>query len=40
MDKDTQTKKERLIVIIESTNNDNVLDYLLMYIVLLLERWD
>ncbi len=40
MDKDTQTKKERLIAIIESTNNDNVLDYLLMYIVLLLERWD
>lgn len=39
MDKDTQTKKERLIAIIESTNNDNVLDYLLVYIALLLDRW-
>ncbi len=39
MDKDTQTKKERLIAIIESIKNDNILDYLLMYIALLLERW-
>jgi hypothetical protein len=39
MDKNTQTKKERLIAIIESTDNDNVLDYLLMYIALLIERW-
>jgi len=39
MDKDTQTKKETLIAIIESIKNDNILDYLLMYIALLLERW-
>lgn len=39
MDQDTKTKKERLIAIIESINNDNVLDYLLMYIALLLDRW-
>lgn len=39
MNKDTQTKKEKLIAIIESTDNNNVLDYLLMYVALLLERW-
>lgn len=40
MNEDTNAKKEKLITIIESINKDSTLDYLLMYVVLILERWD
>lgn len=39
MDKDINAKKKRLIAIIESINNDSVLEYLHMYVILVLKRW-
>lgn len=39
MKDDTKTKKEKLIITIESIENENVLDYLLTYIELVLKRW-
>ncbi len=40
MDKDINAKKKKLIAIIKSINNESVLEYLLMYVMLVLKRWD
>lgn len=37
--KEDKTKKEKIIMIIESIDNDKILDYLLTYITLVLKRW-
>ncbi len=39
MKEEHKSKKEKIIMIIESIDNDKILDYLLTYITLVLKRW-
>lgn len=39
MKEEYKTKKEKIIMVIESIDNDKILDYLLAYITLVLKRW-
>lgn len=39
MKEEHKTKKEKIIMVIESIDNDKILDYLLTYITLVLKRW-
>lgn len=39
MKEEHKSKKEKIITVIESIDNDKILDYLLTYITLVLKRW-
>lgn len=39
MEEEHKFKKEKIITVIESIDNDKILDYLLTYITLVLKRW-
>lgn len=39
MKEDNKTKREVLVLLIESIDKDEILDYLLTYIKLVVERW-
>lgn len=39
MKEEYNEKKKKIIILIESIENDNILEYLLTYISLVLKRW-
>lgn len=39
MEEENKTTKEKLILVIESIENNNILEYLLTYVTLVLKKW-